>query len=151
MLYAQEIRIRVLDGRNGHPVQDCVSIQTSPRQRTPLLTLRTSREGVAVLSVSDEQAGTAVGTDRLPCKDAPTLGRVGRVDTIGIWPDWDLDCRPLGESGRLPPRLKLYPVEEILKLGVATENACGRVEASPAAGELIFFVRPAHWWEAIRR
>lgn len=151
MLRAQDIRIRVLDGRNGHPLRDCVSIQTSPQQRAPLLVLRTSKEGVALLRVGDELAGTAEGRDSLACKGVPTLGKVGSVDKIGIWPDWDVDCRPLAEGSRLPPRVQFYRVDEILKFGVVSGNTCGGFEVSRKPGELVLFVRPPHWWEAIKR
>ena len=151
MLRAQDIRIRVVDGRNGHPLRDCVNILTSPQQHAPVLLLRTSKEGVALVRVGDEHAGTPAGSDALPCKDVPSLGRVARVDMIAIWPDWDVDCRPPDESSFLPPRVHFYPVEEILRFGVATGNTCGRLEVSAKPGELVLFVRPPHWWEAIRR
>ena len=78
-------------------------------------------------------------------------GIVSMQHMIAIWPDWDVDCRPPDESSFLPPRVHFYPVEEILRFGVATGNTCGRLEVSAKPGELVLFVRPPHWWEAIRR
>jgi hypothetical protein len=150
-LYAQDIQIRVLDGRTGHPVSDCLNIWTSPGQREPLV-VRAGKDGVAVLHTSDDHAAPVRGHSvDLPCTDVPTAGSVTHVEMIGISPDWDIDCRVSEKTGLTPADTKFYSVDEILRSGIATDNICGKFRTEPKRGELVFYVRPPHWWESLRR
>ena len=57
------------------------------------------------------------------------------------------DCRkPM--RGDPPER---YNLTSIAKSGIATQNTCGRVSLHTQPGELVLFVRPAHWYEGLNR
>lgn len=148
-VFAQGIRIRLLNGRNGHPIKDCLNVWTSPVQRTPFV-VRTQKNGIAVVVINDRNASEERQIVA-PCKAVPTSASIAHADTIGVWPDLEVDCRPRNEIGISPTRTKFYSVDEILKIGVAVTNTCGKFKTNPVPGELIFYVRPAHWWEALSR
>lgn len=42
-----------------------------------------------------------------------------------------------------------YGFEAIARSGVSTENTCGGPLVRPAPGELVFYVRPPHWYNGI--
>jgi hypothetical protein len=48
-------------------------------------------------------------------------------------------------------RAPSYPIKNILETGVVASNTCGKFKAEARPGDLIFFVRPASWWEKMRR
>jgi hypothetical protein len=63
---------------------------------------------------------------------------------INVRPDAHLDCRPRERTG-----LTTYSVEEIKRLGITTENTCGKLGSKANPGELLLFVQPLHWWEKL--
>ena len=146
-LRAQDIRIKLLDGRNGHPLSDCLAIWTSSDQRRPLW-VRTDKDGIALLHLGDERAVPPSEPNLSRCKDTPTFGSFPHAETIAAVPDWDVDCQAFDKS---KARTKFYPVDEILKGGAAIENSCGKFRTEPKRGELILYARPPHWWESFRR
>lgn len=147
--FGQEIRIRLVDGRNGHATKDCINVYTSPEQQAPLMVLRTDSDGVAVVRLGKQPASDSVSKGT-PCRGDPTSGDAGQAESIGVFPDWNADCRikkaDFKNGSRPPP--PFYSVEEILRQGVAGDNECGKFTAEPRRGELILYVRPPHWWEA---
>ncbi|MGH9542311.1 MAG: hypothetical protein ACRD2H_10555 [Terriglobales bacterium] len=43
-----------------------------------------------------------------------------------------------------------YSIAEILRAGLVTRNDCGRAKAEPLRGRLLYFARPASWWELFK-
>lgn len=150
-LFAQDIRIRLLDGHNGRPVNDCLNIWADSGRNRPVV-VRTDKDGLAVLYVGGETAADVGHNVEAPCKAVRTSAMTPRTAaTIGLWPDWAVDCRPHNEHGSSPATTKFYNVDEILRMGLSTSNTCGKFKAEPKPGELIFYVRRPHWWEAFSR
>lgn len=143
---AQEIRIRLLNGRNGHPMSDCLNVWTAPGQRNPTI-VRTGKDGVAVIRTGNADRNTVVA----PCKYVPTSASVEHLGAIGIWLDLDVDCRAKTDVGSSPSKTKFYALEDIIKTGVASSNTCGKFIMNPSPGELVIYGRRPHWWEAISR
>lgn len=124
LLRAQDIRIRVLDGRNGHIIsKERLNVWLGPEAGTAI-ELRTDRGGVATLHLEAKGVGL-----------------------MSIEANYYIDCRPFVKNAPRPT----YSLSEIVKSGIAAENACGKLPTEVRAGELVFFVRPAHWWEGARR
>jgi hypothetical protein len=122
-LSAQEIRIRVLDGRNGHAISDeHVNVWFN------------SFKGSALESATDKNGYVTL---QLP-KD---------VKFLVIAADYYADCRSIRKN--FAPQS--YPVAEIIKIGVLADNTCGKFAVEPKPGELVFYVRPLHWGEALHR
>ena len=121
---AMTFRVRVVDGRNGSPVRNA-----------------------HVKLWYDEPAGAGYefATDVRGVGEMPApVGEPVRV--LAAVTDYS-DCRkPLRGD---PPQG--YNLAGIAKGGIATENACGRVSVHTQPGELVLFVRPAHWYEGLNR
>jgi len=123
---AQEIRIRVLDGRNGSPVpKEEVQIWLDRKSVSPIV-LRLDRDATARIRVNPDVT--------------PAL----RVQSTSY-----IDCRPLRDItvDRTSPSWLPYSLANVLKSGLVLPNKCGKVTAKAEPGELVLFVRPWHWWE----
>jgi len=123
LMKAQQVLIRVLDGRNGHPISD------------EKLQLWFNSQSGSAMSISTDKQGVAK-------VDAPSGAAL--LVSANLY----VDCRYSKQTG--PERLT-YPVSDILHSGVLAANTCGKLKLSPTPGELIFFVRPEHWWEGMKR
>lgn len=116
------IRIHVVDGRNGKTVKD-EHVQVWINSRTGnALSLNPGPDGIAVL-------------------DAP------EGSSIQIESNFYKDCRPFKKDVPRPA----YSVDEIKHDGIAAENACGKLNSEARRGELVFYVRPIHGWEGMKR
>ena len=120
---AEPITIRVVDGRSGHPITD------------EKLQLWFNSQSGSAMSISTDKQGVA----RV---DAPSAAALLLSANLYV------DCRYSKQTG---PERPTYPVSEIVQSGVLAANTCGKLKLSPTPGELIFFVRPEHWWEGMKR
>lgn len=120
---AEPIIIRVVDGRNGHPITDEKLQLWFNSQSGSAMSIATDEQGVAKV---DASAGAAL---------------LVSANLYG-------DCRYSKQTG---PERPTYPVSDIVRSGVLGANTCGKLKLSPTPGELIFFVRPEHWWEGMKR
>jgi hypothetical protein len=57
------------------------------------------------------------------------------------------DCRKPDRDA--PPQG--YNLAAIAAEGMATQNTCGRLTVRPGPGELVFYVRPSHWYENLNK
>lgn len=120
--HAASLRIRVLDGRSGKPVA-----------------------GEHLQIWINEAKGAAqdivTGQDGIALLEAPAVGRVI------VATDLYVDCRPFKKGEARPA----FSVSEIISNGVTAANTCGNANPEARSGELLLFVRPAHWWEGFRK
>jgi hypothetical protein len=128
-LKAQDIRIRVLDGRNGHPIMN-VHVEV----------------GVNAMHNGGPEFDTNKAGEAIWHLDSNDV-------SFFILSDNYADCRKLPKSS--PADVNPYPmhsVMQVLSSGVIAENTCSkkRFVAAPQAGEVVFFVRPLHWVGAHR-
>jgi len=147
--HAQELEIRLLNGRNGHPISGtCVNVWVG-RSRKEAMAIPTDEGGVARLHLIPEggpderrQPWSACGT--FGTKD-PTVkyGESLRINTTFV------SCRPATADYSWARILDL-PTKEVVERGFATANACGKATVTPHPGEVILFVRPLTWWEKFK-
>ena len=123
LVKAQQILIRVVDGRNGHPISD------------EKLQLWFNSQSGSAMSISTDKQGVAK-------VDAPSGAALLLSANLYV------ECRYSKQTG---PERPTYPVSDILRSGVLGANTCGKLKLSPTPGELVFFVRPEHWWEGMKR
>ncbi len=117
-----KIVIRLLNGKNGHPISD-----TS-------VNVWLGNEISASLMVPD--AEDEIGLDLAGVEPR----------TIRVAPNMRLDCR--STNGHSPPGDQIpYSLDEILSKGIVGENVCGKATASPTPGVLILFFRPMTFYE----
>jgi hypothetical protein len=145
---AQEIRIKVVDGRNGRTKSDeCVNVWVG-KNTVVAMAIHTNKDGVATLHLTDDDSRISIQQDDPACGDfGVTNPVVKHADTIGITSGVYLPCQASPPDS---PRLN-FATKEVLETGVATANVCGKVKASPRPGEIIFFVRPLTFWERWKR
>lgn len=145
MVHAQDIQIKVLNGRNGHPVtNECVNVWAGSRRGNSVI-LPTDQHGIVEIHLGKQRADA---NTRQGCNGLASVNSVlNYADTLEISADYYVDCRPFKKR----PPWPAYSVRAIVQSGIATENTCGKFRAEVKPGELIFFVRPVHWWEAFRR
>jgi len=123
LVSAESIVIRVVDGRTGHAISD------------EKLQLWIDSETGSAISISTDSGGVA----RL---DVPRSAKL--ILSANLY----VDCRYSKQTGSERPS---YLVSDILQSGVLAANTCGKLKIAPTPGELIFFVRPEHWWEGMKR
>jgi len=147
-LRAQDIRIKVLDGRNGRPIADeCVNVWVGKGDVSSLL-IATNKDGVALLHLTDRENEISSRNDRSACGGRGVIDPVVKyADVIGITSEHYMPCQAHPPDS---PALS-FSVKKVLQSGDFSANACGKIEATPKPGELVFFVRPLHWWERMKR
>lgn len=123
VMKAEQVLVRVVDGRNGRPISG------------EKLQLWFNSQSGSAMSISTDTRGVAK-------VDAPPGAALLLSANLYV------DCR---YSKRTGPERPSYPVSDILRSGVLAANTCGKLKLSPKPGELIFFVRPEHWWEGMKR
>jgi hypothetical protein len=159
LLSAQEVRIRVLNARNGKPVTDeCVNVSLGAWHGGDLIA-PTNKDGLVVLHFENGQ----VSADPAPPSACNGLAVLGPrpvptgVDTLTITSDEYADCQEWAKvtPGEIPRealnRAPSYPIKKVLESGVAAGNRCGRLRAEVKPGELVFYVRPRSFWERMRQ
>jgi hypothetical protein len=158
-LHGQEIHIRVLNAHNGKPItNECVNVWFGPPHGAGLIA-PTNKHGVVVLHLARNEVTAdsvfASSCDRIAVLGPKPLPKDG--DTIAITSDDYVDCQEWAKviPGATPKenlsRAPSYPIKNILETGVVASNTCGKFKAEARPGDLIFFVRPASWWEKMRR
>ncbi len=121
-LSAEVIRIHVVDGRNGKTIPD-EHVQVWVNGRTgSAQSLVPGPDGIAELEVPEGAS-------------------------LDVESNYYKDCRPFQKGAPRPT----YSADEIRKDGVAARNTCGKVGSEARRGELLFFVRPIHGWEGMKR
>lgn len=145
---AQNIHIRVVNGKNGKAVTDeCLNIAFGDWHHQ--LLVPTDLRGVVTLHLSGKSVTADVGS-RSTCNQSAFLGPTAVVSADGftVMSDWYVACQEFtrgandssgsGNSLGLPS----YSVSEIVSRGISASNTCGKVRLQPQKGELIFYVRP---------
>jgi hypothetical protein len=120
---AQSVTVQFLNGRNGKPIANGVRIWVYFNNET----------GRHILELHSDRQGEV--------KFDPTGAKTFQVSPVGYIPCGE---QPVGSSPRD------YAIDEVLKTGLLTQNNCGRINAEPLRGKLLYFVRPATWWELFK-
>jgi hypothetical protein len=158
LVHAQDIHIRVLNGRNGKPINnECINVSLGPWHGADLL-VPTDKDGIAVLHLRGN-----VMTADAACQGWSKQARAAGVDVIAVMGDSYVACQ---EYGKLAPGerptpetsstvtkelVPTYSINKILESGVTASNTCGKVRGTAKPGELIFFVRPRGFLERLKQ
>lgn len=150
--YAQNIKVTVLNGSNGHPIADkCMYVWVGNKNDPmsgPLLQTQTGSNGVINLHLTKEQDITNSDT-QLACGSTGTVGPSMRLgDTISIRTGYALCQTGIRDSWLARSN---FSTEEVLQHGIVTPNTCGKATASPRPKEVVLFVRPLTWWEKLKK
>jgi hypothetical protein len=156
---AQEIHIRVLNGRNGKPItHECLNVSLGPWHGADLLA-PTNKDGIVVLHMGGGTVSAEVPSGTRCVGGFPVRATLPQgEDRITIAGDYYVACReyrkvvpgePVGPN-TLKEVIPSYSIKKILESGVTAGNTCGKFRAEAKPGELIFFVRPLTWLERWR-
>ena len=148
-LRAQDIRIKIVNGRNGRSIADtCLNIWVGT-ERVDALSIPTDKDGVAVLHLSDSDAKINTGNRWARCGAEGVINPVLKyADSIKVNAGY-ASCQPrTADYSWLAVRV--FSTKDVLQSGVVTPNVCGKVTASPKPVEVILFVRPLSWWEKLK-
>lgn len=155
ILHAQTLEIKLVNGRNGHPIgSTCLYVWVGDRSNPnagPLLDTETDKDGFAVLTLADGHAGEIKNpTQQLVC-GLPGVVKptVKYGDTIRVRAGYVL-CQPHAPDYSWLAATD-FSTKEVLQHGIVTGNNCGKAVASLKPGQLIMFVRPLSWWEKMKQ
>jgi hypothetical protein len=138
----KDLRIRVLDARNGHPLASiCLNLAVGIWHGADLLA-PTNRDGLAVLHLRAGTLSADVPPESRCWSGFPTRAVLPQGEDRITPASGGNDCHPK----RHPPAPPSYSIREILEHGIVGENICGKVPVEARPGELIFFVRPTPWY-----
>ncbi len=148
-LRAQTIRVRLVNGKNGHSMAGtCVNVWVG-NERKAAMAIPTDKDGIARVRLTDK--GGEVNTQN-QWKGCGLFGVINPVvryaDSIRINTGF-VSCRPRA-PGYSWLATRTFSTKKVLKSGVATANACGEAKAVPKPGEIILFVRPLTLWEKLK-
>ena len=130
---AQQITVKLIDGRNGQPLQhQTVGVWLGEEGvGMPTIWLNTTHDGTALLPVQHEhQSFMMAGISLVDC-------RAG-----GKHRDNGTNRAANADNG-------VYHFADVLSSGVVAENNCGKTTIQLVPGQMILFVRPPHWWEKV--
>jgi hypothetical protein len=138
----RDLRIRVLDGRNGHPLTNiCLNVSMGIWHGADLLA-PTNGEGFIVLDLEGGMVSAEIPPDSHCEGGFPTHAVLPSGEDRITPASGGNDCHPKRQT----PTPLWYSIREILEHGVVGENVCGKVRVEARPGELIFFVRPTPWY-----
>jgi hypothetical protein len=119
---AQPIVVQVLNGRSGKPIAKARVYITFPydANRKPL-ELFSNQQGEVRFESEESKFFEVRPMFLVACGDQPAG-----------YPPMD------------------YSIEETLRTGLVTQDSCGHSTESRQIGRLLYFVRPATWWEWLK-
>lgn len=149
-LRAQTIEVKLIDGRNGHPILNtCVNVWVGSRQKDALA-IPTDKNGFARLRLTDNDAEVNIQDRWKGCGEFGIINPVVKYgSSVSVNAGYVLCQRQATDYSWLA--VKDYPTNELVRQGVVTDNTCGKATASPRPGELIIFVRPLSFWEKFKQ
>jgi len=134
---AQQIAVRLVDGRNGRALRkQSVAIWLAEKMiGVPAQEVVTNADGIAFFPVPTQQSTfVIVGESLVDCRERLTYtGNAKRYEA----------------EKDIVNKEEIYRVADVLSHGIVAVNRCGKVAAQPVAGQVVLFARPPHWWEKV--
>jgi hypothetical protein len=150
-LSAQEIEIRLVDGRNGRPITGAASYVNAwvGTERKEAIVIPTDKKGVARLQLTLNTGKINIPN---PSKDRGSIVVANPVVKYDEFLRINVPYAWCG-SGSNYSWLMLghFSTKQILQHGYVSPNTCGKATASPKPGQMILFVRPLTLWEKLKQ
>jgi len=145
-LCAQEIKIKLVDGRNGQSLGNtCVNVWVGA-DRKEATAIPTDNNGTATLRLTTQSSEVDTSHQWGGCVLFGAIDPVlGYHDDIRINVGYVLCQANAGKSSWL--KTNSYTTKDLVQSGIVSPNTCGTATAERKPGELIIFVRPLSWWE----
>ena len=150
ILCAQIVTMKLVNGRNGHPMSNSYANVWVGTKRKEAMVIATDKDGIARLRLTDNDdevdlhmrkkyVGDNVVTDPIVKYDGKFQINVGFVI-----------CYPHVRDHSWLATTNIS-TKQLLQQGIVWPNSCGKATASPKPGELVIFVRPLTWWEKLKQ
>jgi hypothetical protein len=150
-LSAQTLEIRLVDGRNGHPMvgtSSYVNVWVGG-ERKEAIAIPTDGGGVARLRLTLNPREVNIPNSRNNGSIVVDHPVVKYDESFRINAPYAL-CGPGGGSYSWL-ELKSFSTREVLDHGYVSANTCGKVAVSPQPGQVVLFVRPLNFWEKMKQ
>ena len=149
-LHAQEINVRLLDGRSGKAIEhSCINIWVGDQQKSALA-IPTDGNGIARFHLTADASAVNVHNYGSSCGlfgvSDPT---VMYADTIKVNAGYAW-CKPKSQKTSWLT-INTFPTRHLIAYGEVTANACGKAFAAPTPGVLTIYVRPLTLWEKLKQ
>jgi hypothetical protein len=150
-LPAQKIEIKLVDGRNGHPMVGASSYVNVwvGGERKEGIAIPTDEKGVARLQLTMNPSEVNIPNSKNNGSIVIDHPVVKYDEFFRINAPYVL-CGPRGGSYSWL-ELKNFSTKEVLDHGYASANTCGKVTVSPQPGQVVLFVRPLTFWEKMKQ
>jgi hypothetical protein len=153
LIRAQTIEIKLVNGRNGHPIAHaCINVWVGDRSQPgsrPLLEAQTNSDGVTKLHFADEDTKISTQNQQPACGLSGVINPVVKSgDTVSIRAGYVLCHLRSPDYSWLA--MVDFPTKKVLEQGIVTRNTCGKATASPKPGQVVIFVRPLTFWEKMK-
>jgi len=150
-LSAQTIEIKLVDGRNGHPMVGASSYVNVwvGGERKEAIAIPTDEKGVARLQLTMNPSEVNIPNSKNNGSIVIDHPVVKYDESFRINAPYVL-CGPRGGSYSWL-ELKNFSTKEVLDHGYASANTCGKVTVSPQPGQVVLFVRPRTFWEKMKQ
>lgn len=150
LLCGQTIDVKLIDGRNGHPIANtCANVWVGDERKYPLA-IPTDKNGAARFQLTEDDAEVNTKDSWKDCGEFGVINPVVKYkDIIKINVGYVVCERHGTDYSWL--EVKNIPTKELVQKGIVTANTCGKPTASPTPGELIIFVRPLNFWEKLKQ
>ena len=148
LLQAQDVHIRVLNGRNGRPIKnECLNVWTGLSHGAHMVA-GTNQDGIATLHVAEGVIEATIACPGWPTKASGKLN----IDGITVSADHYIACQ---ENGKPIPGTSSEPRDDAVLLPQEHPPIRGefiqrmwKISEKAEPGEFIFFVRPRNFWKA---
>lgn len=149
-LDAQEIKIKLIDGRNGRPLANtCVNVWVG-KDRKEATAIPTDSQGTATLHLTTESGRIDTSHQWSGC------GLFGVADPVLMYRNdirinvgYVLCQMSRGDHSWL--MINEYATRNLVQTGIVSKNTCGKVIGERCPGELTIFVRPSSWREKLKQ
>lgn len=150
-LSAQTIEIKLVDGRNRHPMvgtSSYVNVWVGG-ERKEAIAIPTDDKGIARLQLTLNPSQVNIPNSKN--NGSVVLGHpvVKYDEFFRINAPYVLCGSGGGNYSWL--ELKNFSTKEVLDHGFVSANTCGKVTAPPQPGQVVLFVRPLTFWEKMKQ
>ena len=150
-LSAQTIEIKLVDGRNGHPMVGAsshVNVWVG-RERKAAIVIPTHENGVARLQLTMNPSEVNIPDSKYKGSIVVDHPVVTYDESFRVNAPYVL-CEP-GGGNYSWLEFKKFSTKEVLDHGYVSANTCGKVKVSPQPGQVVLFVRPLTFWEEMKQ
>ena len=150
ILCAQIVTIKLVDGRNSHPMSNSHVDVWVGTKRIEAMAIPTDKDGIARLRLTDNDDEVDLHMREKHIGDDVVIGPIMKYDeNVRVNVPFVICYPHVRDYSWLA--VTNISTKQLLQQGIVWPNTCGKATASPKPGELIIFVRPLSFWEKFKQ